>query len=181
MRQTRRGAPRLARSIEAALASWTVPRVSSEKALDRRARDLVRKVVQQHVPALPAAELSRWVAGHHDADKRAWAASKPHQNIRLWGAGKTADVFVYHPDGCYGLPTRGISVEVKYVRRGGSYAGAIATVAGQLLAYAVRHERTIGFVWCDGRRRRIRPEEHARAFLALLPANARLLVRFRKD
>jgi hypothetical protein len=67
----------------------------------------------------------------------------------LWGASKTCDVFVYHPEGKYGLPRRGISVEVKYVPSGGSHAAAIATVSGQLLAYSLRHERTIGFV-CHG-------------------------------
>jgi hypothetical protein len=172
--------PSLADTIEAALLVWAVPTVKSEKELDLLARNFVRAEVQRRLPDLPETELPQWVVGHRDPTPRYWTESKAYQNIRLWGAGKTADLFVYHPNGRYGLPQRGLSVEVKYLPRGGSYAGAIATIAGQLLAYSIRHERTIGFVWCDGPPRRTRREAHAPSFLKALPPNARLLVRFRE-
>lgn len=175
----------LAAELEAALTAWSVPRVRSERELDRRVRDFVRGEVRRRVPALGADEVRRWVAGHgepkpHD---RYWRESKPHQNVCLWGASKTADLFVYHPEGKHSLPARGISIEVKYVPRGASYAGAIATVAGQLLAYSLRHERAIGFVLCaqPPRRRRVRSEadeDRSQALLKALPANASLIVRF---
>jgi hypothetical protein len=168
-------------AIEAALVTWPVPQVKSERELDLVARDFVRAEVRRLLPDLPEAELSRWVAGHRDSTPRYWTESKPYQHIRLWGAGKTADLFVYHPKGCYGLPKRGLSLEVKYVPRGDSYAGAIATVAGQLHAYSLRHERTIGFVWCDRSQKSVHHEDYAPALLKALPANARLLVRFRES
>ena len=183
----------LAGRLTAALKRWRVPGVKSEKQLDLKLRDFIRGQVGHILPKLrrlPIArrrqELMQWVAGHGDPqlNRHYWSQSKRYQNVRLWGSGKTADLFIYHPRGKYGLPRRGVSFEIKYVPRGVSYAGAIATVAGQLLAYSIRHRRTIGFVFCEKRRRErtIKHEgdrERGDAFLRALPAKATLIVRFR--
>jgi hypothetical protein len=166
----------LAEEVIAELRKWPVPQVRSETELDRKVRDFVRRQVARQLPSLPGDELKCWVAGHgepkpHDAF---WSKSKQYQNICLWGASKTADLFIYHPRSSYGLPKRGISVEVKLVSGGSSYAGAIATVAGQLLAYSLRHEQRKREPTNDGR------VERCNELLALLPENASLIVRFAK-
>ena len=167
------------------LEKWKVPAVNSEAELDNAVRDFIRSLLGSQIPEN---ERKQWVAGHKEAkpNDRFWSESKPHQNVLLWGASKTSDLFVFHRDGKYGLPPRGISFEIKYVKAGESYAGPIATVAGQLLAYSVRHEWTIGFVFCERRRA---PKTsltdgksgHADDLKRALPANATLLVRFRHD
>ena len=184
----------LADRLVSALRRWNVPPVKSERDLDLKVRDFLRLHVVRLVPQLRRLpperrplELMCCVAGHGGPkqNRRCWTASKPYQNVRLWGSGKTADLFVYDSRGKYGLPRRGISVEIKYIPRGASYAGAIATVAGQLLAYSLRHVRTIGFVLCEERRRDriIRhegDEDRSEAFLKALPRKATLIVRFRR-
>ena len=173
---------------------WTPPRsVRSERLLDRSLRDHVRRWVRERCPSIPSEDVKRYVAGHEDGKlrKKHWTQSKAHQVVRLWGAGKTSDLFIYHEGGRYGLPKRGISLEIKYVSRkpgeglsAKSYAGAITTTAGQLLAYSIRHAWTIGFVWIDGAR--LNPNgageayrERHRELLRRLPRNATLIVRFR--
>ncbi len=142
-------------------------------------RELVRAYLRRRIPEISAEEVRQWAAGHGESEphNRYWSDSKRHQNVYLWGTSKTCDVFVYHPEGKYRLPRRGISVGVKYVPSGSSPAAAIATVAGQLLAYSLRHERTIGFVFCAGSLRQ-KPEDQSTAFLKALPSNAALIVRF---
>lgn len=183
-------ATKWAHSLIAGLRSWSVPRIASEKELDQSLLKFIRRQVAQRVPALQSnrLELKRWVAGHRGPErhKKFWTATKRHQTVCLWGATKTSDLFVYHPEGKYGLPRRGISFEVKYVPRGDSYANAIATVAGQLLAYSLRHARTIGFVFAEQRRpHKARPvdmhRDRYRQLLRRLPANATLMVRFRRE
>jgi hypothetical protein len=172
---------------------WTPPdSVVSETLLDRALRDHVRAWIKQRCPRIPCGELGRWVAGHEQekSDKHRWSRSKEHQVVTLWGAGKTSDLFIYHENGLHGLPKRGVSFEIKYVPKkptgvAKSYATAITTTAGQLLAYSIRHEWTIGFVWIDGPRRRpkIHTEaqlERSKEFLKRLPSNATMIVRFRE-
>jgi hypothetical protein len=185
-------ARKLVRALVRDLDDWVPPRwVRSEKLLDRAVRDHLRGWLRARA-AIPTAELRRWVAGHErlKAHKVNWTGSKPYQVVTLWGAGKTSDLFIYHPKGRHGLPRRGISFEVKYVgrsrrtRKAQSYAGAIATTAGQLLAYSTRHYWTVGFIWINGeRRKRIArtelDQERCQDLLRRLPRNASLLVRFR--
>jgi hypothetical protein len=185
-------ARKLVRALVKDLDEWVPPRwVRSEKLLDRAVRDHVRGWLRARA-GIPTAELRRWIAGHErlKAHKVNWTGSKPYQVVTLWGAGKTSDLFIYHADGRYDLPKRGISLEVKYVGRSPktgraqSYASAIATTAGQLLAYSIRHYWTIGFIWIDGKRRKAgarseRNQERCQELLRRLPRNASLLVRFR--
>jgi len=99
---------------------WTPPRsVRSERLLDRSLRDHVRRWVRERCPSIPSEDVKRYVAGHEDGKlrKKHWTQSKAHQVVRLWGAGKTSDLFIYHEGGRYGLPKRGISLEIKYVSR----------------------------------------------------------------
>lgn len=167
--------------------------VISEKTLDLALRDHLREWIRLRLPGIPQTELKQWVAGHEEeeSEKRRWSESKQHQVICLWGAGKTSDLFVYHPNALYGLPRRGISLEIKYVGlnhetgKAKSYAGAITTTAGQLVAYSILHDWTIGFVWVDGPRRRPTGKgeaeiERAVEFMEQLPRNASLIVRFRQ-
>ncbi len=165
----------------------------SEKILDAEVLSEVRRWVRGRIRGISVLEVKRWVAGHEQekSEKKWWTQSKPHQVVCLWGAGKTSDLFIYHPEGSFGLPCRGISLEVKFVSlnektgKVASYAGAIATTAGQLLAYSIRHEWTIGFVWIDGPRRQSAQETEARVdrseeLVKRLPPNATLIVRFRE-
>jgi hypothetical protein len=185
-------ARKLVRALVKDLDEWAPPGwVRSEKLLDRAFRDHVRQWLRERI-AIPTAELRRWVAGHErlKAYKANWTGSKAYQVVTLWGAGKTSDLFIYHPEGRHGLPRRGISFEVKYVgrsrrtRKAQSYAGAIATTAGQLLAYSTRHYWTVGFIWINGERRKRTArtqldQERCQDLLRRLPRNASLLVRFR--
>ncbi len=185
------GAKRLAGALAADLRRWHVPAVKSEKELDEAVREFIRGRIRKR---LGVPELKQWVAGHGEPEplSRFWRKSKPYQVIDLWGAGKTSDLFVYHPKGRYGLPkaeadgdrgqTGGISFEIKYVAPNKSYAHAIPTAAGQLLAYSLRHEWTIGFVLVDGpRRSRKTRVDRSQDFLRCLPPNATLIVRFRES
>jgi len=185
-------ADQLVRALVKNLAhEWTPPAdVSSETILDRVVRDHVREWLQEEA-GIPSADIRRWVAGHEQlkANKPNWTGSKAYQVVTLWGAGKTSDLFIYHTDGDYGLPKTGISLEVKYVGRSKktgkpqSYASAITTTAGQLLAYSIRHYWTIGLVWVDGPRRKPAQRndgnrELCDELLKRLPENATLIVRF---
>lgn len=173
---------------------WTPPRsVRSERLLDRSLRDHVRRWVREQCRSIRPKDVKHYVAGHEDdrLRKKHWTESKAHQVVRLWGAGKTSDLFIYHEKGRHSLPKGGISLEIKYVSRktgegvrAESYASAITTAAGQLLAYSIRHAWTIGFVWIDGAR--LSPKgtgeayrERNRDLLRRLPRNATLIVRFR--
>lgn len=177
------GANGLAAALATDLRQWDVPAVKSEKELDKAVRDFIRGRIRKRL-GVPEPELKQWVAGHGEPKpfSRFWTESKPYQVIDLWRAGKTSDLFVYHPQGEYGLPTGGISFEIKYVKPNDSYAHAIPTAAGQLLAYSLCHEWTIGFVLVDGpkRARKLRPDR-SQDFLRCLPSNATLIVRFRES
>jgi hypothetical protein len=172
---------------------WTPPSsVKSERILDAEVLSEVRRWIRGRIPGISVLEVKRWVAGHEEerSEKKWWTQSKPHQVVCLWGAGKTSDLFIYHPEGSFGLPPRGISLEIKFVSlnektgKAASYAGAIATTAGQLLAYSIRHEWTIGFVWIDGPRRRSAQGseahvERSEELVKCLPKNSTLIIRFR--
>ena len=184
--------------LVAELRQWTPPTsVDSEETLDGALLAHVRDLIRERRPDIPPSELVRWVAGHGGETKEeteAWSASKDYQVVQLWGAGKNGDSFIYEPDGRFRLPKAGISLEIKYVppqkdgKKAASYASAIATTAGQLLAYSVRTYHSIGFVWIDGPRRAKVPkkpspkyEERSKEFLSRLPDNSTLIVRFRGE
>ncbi len=154
---------------------WAPPSsVKSEKLLDAEVLSEVRRWINGRIPEIPEAGLKQWVAGHEEekAEKKWWTQSKERQVVCLWGAGKTSDLFIYHPDGAFGLPPGGISLEIKYVSlnektgKADSYAAAISTTAGQLLA---SHERVRGDpvsnFWLDGDSGRENARRQGRAML----------------
>jgi hypothetical protein len=71
--------------------------VRSETDLDREMLREVRAWAGSRFE-IPQCERPEWIAGHGPTreDKKGWKECKRHQIVRLWGAGKASDVFLYH-------------------------------------------------------------------------------------